>query len=91
MAATLTKTADAKGRVSLGPDVAHRLVNVIKVNDAEYVIKLVRAVPEDEAWLYENPKALASVRNGLRQAREGRVAGGPNLVADRKLVRELEG
>jgi hypothetical protein len=90
MGATLTKTADAKGRVGLGPKVANRLVSVTQVSEAEYVVKLVRAVPEDEAWLYENPKALAAVRAGLGQAREGRLAPGPNLAADEKLARKLK-
>ena len=30
-------------------------------------------VPLHEAWLYENPKALASVRRGLQDAAEGKV------------------
>jgi hypothetical protein len=91
MGAAMTKTADAKGRVGLGPKVANRLVSVTKVGEAEYVVKLVRAIPEDEAWLYENPKALAAIRSGLRQARDGRLKRGPNLAADAKLTRQLEG
>ena len=91
MGAALTKTADAKGRVTIGPQIANRLISVTKVTDAEYVLKLVRAIPEDEAWLYENPKALASVRNGLRQARAGQLSKGPNLAADKKLADQLRG
>ena len=91
MAAVLTKTADSKGRITLGPQVANRLISVTKVTDSEYVVKLVRAIPEDESWLYENPKALASVRNGLRQARAGHFGKGPNLAADKKLADQLQG
>jgi hypothetical protein len=91
MGATLTKTADAKGRITIGPQIANRLISVTKVTEAEYVLKLVRAIPEDEAWLYENPKALASVRNGLRQARAGQLSKGPNLAADKKLADQLRG
>jgi hypothetical protein len=89
MAHILTKNADSKGRVALGPQVANRLVSVDKVTESKYVITLVKAIPEDEAWLYENPKALASVRNGLRQAREGKLKKGPNLAADKKLTDRL--
>jgi len=91
MGAALTKTADAKGRVTIGPQIANRLISVTKVTDSEYVLKLVRAIPEDEAWLYENPKALASVRNGLRQARAGQLSKGPNLAADKKLADQPRG
>jgi hypothetical protein len=90
MNATQTKTADVKGRIALGPQVANKLVSVTKVTDSEYVIKLVRAIPEDEAWLYANPKALASVRRGLAQARKGQLVKGPNLAADKKLADQLE-
>jgi len=91
MGTVVTKNADKKGRVTLGPGVANRLVSITKLSESEFVVKLVRPVPEDEAWLYENPKALASVRKGLRQAREGRLSRGPNLAADKKLADELEG
>jgi hypothetical protein len=91
MAGMLTKTADAKGRITLGPRAANRLVSITQKSESEYVIKLVRAIPEDEAWLYENPRALAAVRNGLRQARDRRLGKGPNLSADQKLADQLEG
>jgi len=94
MPTIVTKSADSKGRVALGPAAANRLVSVTQMSESEYVIKLVRAIPEDEAWLYENPKALASVRKGLQQARAGKVAKKgkiPNLSADKKLTEQLEG
>jgi hypothetical protein len=91
MNATQTKTTDVKGRVALGSHVANRLVSVTKVTDSEYVIKLVRAIPEDEAWLYDNPKALEAVRTGLKQARKGQVKKGPNLATDKRLLDQIEG
>ncbi len=30
-------------------------------------------IPDDEKWLFENPKALASVMRGLEEARQGKV------------------
>jgi hypothetical protein len=48
-------------------------------------------IPEGEAWLYENPKALASVRRGLDQARKGNVTKKPpDLKAAAKLAEQLE-
>ncbi len=35
-------------------------------------------IPPEERWLYENPKALASVMAGLQQAREGKLVDGPS-------------
>jgi hypothetical protein len=90
-ATTLTKTADDKGRVALGRQFANRAVIIETVSDTEIVIKLARVIPESEAWLYENPKALAAVRKGLTQARAGEVTAGPNVDADAALAAELEG
>jgi hypothetical protein len=30
-------------------------------------------IPPEEAWLYKNPEALASVRRGLQEAAEGKT------------------
>lgn len=87
----VTKTADSKGRVVLGGRFANRPVIIEKLSDTEMIVKLARVIPEREAWLYENPEALAAVRSGLAHARAGKLTKGPDLDADAKLVAELEG
>ena len=84
------KNTDSKGRVTLGGHFANRAVIVEQRNDDEVVIRLARVIPEDEAWLYKNPKALAAVRRGFDQARKGAVAKSPNLKAAAKLAAQLE-
>ncbi len=32
------------------------------------------SIPASEAWLYQNPEALASVRRGLKDVKEGKVS-----------------
>jgi len=72
-----TRTADGKGRISLGSEFANRHVLVRRLETGEILIELARVVPEREAWLYDNDEALASVRRGLKQAREGARAESP--------------
>jgi ABC-type nitrate/sulfonate/bicarbonate transport system substrate-binding protein len=72
----ITRTADSKGRVVLGKRFANRTV-------------IVKVVPEREAWLYKNPKALKSVLRGLAEARAGHFTAGPDLEADAALISEL--
>jgi hypothetical protein len=85
------KTTDAKGRVTLGGHFANRAVIVEQHGDDAVVVRLARVIPEREAWLYENPKALAAVRRGLDQARKGQVAkNSPDLKAAIKLAARLE-
>ncbi|HVA48336.1 MAG TPA: hypothetical protein VNH11_18360 [Pirellulales bacterium] len=53
--------------------------------------KEVLAIPEREAWLYRNPEAMAAVRRGLEQARNGEFSGNPpDLGADAALVDEAD-
>jgi len=77
----------AKGRVPLGGRFANRAVIVEHRSEDEVVVRLARVIPEREAWLYENPQALVSVRRGLGQARKGSVAKKPpDLKAAAKLA-----
>ena len=88
---TRHKSTDAKGRVALGGHFANRAVIVEHRSEDEVVVRLARVIPEREAWLYENPKALASVRRGLDQARKGNVAKNPpDLKKAVKLATQLE-
>ena len=77
--------------MTLGGHFANRAVIVEHRSDDEVIVRLARVIPEREAWLYENPKALASVRRGLEQARKGNVTKKPpDLKAAAKLAKQLE-
>ena len=85
------KSTDSKGRVALGAHFANRAVIVEHKSDHEVIVRLARVIPEREAWLYENPKALALVRRGLDQARKGSVAKRPpDMKKAAKLAGQLE-
>ncbi len=73
------KTIDEKGRLTLGREFAGRTVRV-ESNDEGIAIRFYRAVPEREAWLWENETAKGMVDRGLRQAREGELNDGPDLI-----------
>ncbi len=84
-----TKTADSKGRVTLGNRFANRTVIIEEVDETEVRVTMARVIPEREAWLYENAEALASVRRGVNQARQGKTTKGPNLKAAAKLANQI--
>lgn len=86
----LTKNTDSKGRISLGDGFKNRTMLVEQHGD-EIVLRLARVIPEREAWLYENERALASVRRGLKQAKAGKlVKKGPDLDAAKALADQLQ-
>lgn len=64
---------DAKKRLSLGEAVGSaRAYNIYRNPLGQIVLDPVKAIPASEAWLYENPPALASVKQGLRESAEGK-------------------
>lgn len=87
----VTKTTDAKGRLTLGDKFANKTVILQEVDDTEIVVTIARVLPEREAWLYQNPDALSAVRSGLREAREGQLVDGPDLAADEALSDQIKG
>lgn len=64
-----TKTADSKGRISLGSRFAGQTVIIQEMNLTEVRVTLAQVIPQRELWLHKNPKAKASVLRGLAQAR----------------------
>jgi hypothetical protein len=65
---------DAKKRLSLGAALTGPTAyNIYKNSFGQLILDPVRAVPASEAWLYENPQALASVKRGLRESAEGKI------------------
>ena len=85
-----TKTADGKGRISLGSRFANRTVIIEDVDATEVRITLAQVIPQRELWLHKNPKARASVLRGLEQAEAGKMAKSPpDLEADSRLAERL--
>jgi hypothetical protein len=64
---------DAKKRLSLGEALAGATAyNIYRNSLGQLILDPVKAVPASEMWLYENPQALASVKQGLRESAEGK-------------------
>jgi hypothetical protein len=67
---------DGRRRVALGKaldGVDDASFNVYQDESGRIVLDPQVSIPASEAWLYRNPKALASVRNGLADAAAGRT------------------
>jgi hypothetical protein len=64
---------DAKKRLSLGEALAGATAyNIYRNAIGQLILDPVKAIPASEMWLYENPQALASVKQGLRESAEGK-------------------
>lgn len=83
-----TKTADNKGRIALGKAFANSPVIIERISPTEIRIIKARVIPEDEAWLWDNQEALASVKRGLTQAKNSEFAQtAPDLDFDESLAK----
>ena len=66
---------DSKGRVCLGKLARGISSFRVTVDDRQrIVLEPFAEIPAREKWLFENPDARESVRHGLADAAEGRVA-----------------
>lgn len=76
-----TKPLDSKHRITLGGRLARLLGKRMKVEAYQIFISrkgdiLLRpavSIPSNEAWLYSDPKTIGKIRNGLKEAQEGKV------------------
>ena len=68
-------TIDSRKRIPLGRLLPNDNVSLFNASviDGRIILEPMRAVPEREAWLYDNPEALASVLQGLKEAGEGKI------------------
>ena len=63
---------DAKKRVLIGEASSGTAFNVYRNSVGQIVLDPVKAIPTSETWLWENPAALAAVKQGLRESAEGK-------------------
>ena len=72
---TVSKTvyADARGRITLGSKAGKKDYRITETPQGEIVLTPVVQIPERELWLWQNPAALAALREGMAQAAAGEV------------------
>src|SRR5438477_4317162 len=72
---TVSKTShvDSKGRITIGTEFHGKLYEVTALEGGEVLLVPQQVVPEAEAWLWKNKKALASVKRGIEQAKAGKT------------------
>ena len=73
---------DSRKRAPLGKllkGISTHLFNA-QLIDGKIVLEPMKAIPEREAWIFQNPKALASIKRGLKDASHGKVV---NLDPDK--------
>ncbi len=71
-----TKTVDEKSRVTIG-NLVHESQRVkIYKNKKDGTILLVPLIeiPENEAWLYKNKKAITMLQKGIEEAAQGKTS-----------------
>jgi hypothetical protein len=86
-----TKTADSKGRISLGSRFANQTVIIEEVDPTEIRVTLAQVIPQREIWLHKNATTKASVSRGLAQAKAGKISKtSPDLEQDALLVEQLD-
>ncbi|MBA4392041.1 MAG: hypothetical protein C0407_00645 [Desulfobacca sp.] len=72
MMESVTKVADAKGRITLGSEYAKKIFLVEKNTEDTITLKLAEVVPIKEVWLWKNKSAFTKVMEGLEDAQKGR-------------------
>lgn len=76
-----TRTIDTKNRVSLGNKIKKLLMGKMKVEafkvfvgrHGDLLLRPSVSIPSREAWLFENPSALAKLKQGFSEAQEGKT------------------
>jgi hypothetical protein len=67
---------DQKNRVSLGPTIktpSGIRYKVMQNEHGQILLDPVKSVPAREAWVYENPERIKSIRRGIAQAEAGKL------------------
>lgn len=71
--------ADSKKRVVLKGKI-YKHYSVYQDEEGKILLAPMELIPAREAWLYRNPKALASLRQGIKDAEAGRIVRRPRLA-----------
>lgn len=75
------RSLDSKRRITLGGRFQKLMMSKMKIDsyqvfvgkNGDILLRPTVSVPSNEAWLYRNPEAMGKVRQGLKEAAEGKA------------------
>ncbi|MFH1903672.1 MAG: hypothetical protein ABIK20_06460 [Candidatus Omnitrophota bacterium] len=73
------RTVDAKKRIGLGEKLLKFIsktpeaYQVFIDKEGDILLRPVVTIPASEAWIYQNPKVLAQIRQGFAEAKQGKL------------------
>ena len=76
-----TKTIDSKSRLTLGRRILKLVAaqtgveefQIFYGEDGDILLRPMVSIPSKEAWIYRNPEVLKAIREGLAEAKEGKL------------------
>lgn len=76
-----TKPLDSKYRITLGGKLTRLLARRMKTEayqifvgrNGDILLRPSVSIPINEAWVYQNPEVIGKLRNGLKEAGEGKA------------------
>jgi hypothetical protein len=78
---TAEKKVDAKGRLVI-TELAGELVQVEALNEDEFIVRRMKAIPAREVWLHQNPAAMEMVQKGLHDLNQRQLVADPTEGKD---------
>ena len=86
-----TKTADSRGRISLGKEFANKTFVFERTGEKEMKLELAAVIPERELWLYKNPHARDAVLEAVERLKAGELSvSPPDIDEEAPWMEELE-
>jgi hypothetical protein len=76
-----TRPLDSKNRITLGGRLQKLMMSKMKIDsyqvfvgkEGDILLRPAVSVPSNEAWVYRNPEVIDKVRQGLKEAAEGKA------------------
>ena len=64
--------SDSQGNIAFETGIKSKTYRVLTNDLGQILLEPIVDIPERERWLFENPEALAAVKQGLKEAAEGK-------------------
>lgn len=69
------RTIDERNRLTVGEILkGYKRIRLYRNNSGEILLQPIAEIPASELWLFKNPEAINDVREGLRDASQGKVS-----------------